>query len=311
MLSVRALPLLLIAAAGATACENPATPSPLAAPSANAFAKDQSSTSYAIEDLGIPAGMLSSVATNINEGGDVIGEFRGPTPPPGSFRIRRAFLYTTAMQDLGLLPGTIQTRAFGINNKREVVGTTLSTPVGGFGRLQSFLWTPDGVSVARRARGDVILLGVVHQRSWRCRRCRVQQLLRRSNRRVPVGEQGRPRGDSTVAWRWIIGGCRDQPAFSGRRWRIGDAQVHVPASVGMVAGVEQSVTAADIDGTAPGGQLCERTVDVDGERQRQGSGGRTERGSGWITARGSVDAGRGGSSEVGEGVLPASRVVSS
>jgi uncharacterized membrane protein len=144
MLTDRLLPALCITLALASGCENPVTPSAIAAPGIASFDRDRDERlpSYVIEDLGIPAGMLSSVATNINDDGNVIGEFRGPTPAPGSFRIRRAFLYTTTMKDLGLLPGTIQSRAFGLNNEREVVGTTLSTPVDGFGRLQAFLWTP-------------------------------------------------------------------------------------------------------------------------------------------------------------------------
>lgn len=148
MQTVRLLPVLVIATVLASACENPATTSSMANPAAASLDRDQSSTSYVIEDLGIPTGMLSSVATNINDAGDVIGEFRGPKPPRGSFRVRRAFLYTTSMQDLGLLPGTIQSRAFGVNNKREVVGTTLSTPVGGFARIQAFIWTPANGMVA-------------------------------------------------------------------------------------------------------------------------------------------------------------------
>ena len=52
------------------------------------------------------------------------------------------------MRDLGILPGIIQTRAFGVNNKREVVGTTLSAPINGFGRFQSFIWTEAGGMVA-------------------------------------------------------------------------------------------------------------------------------------------------------------------
>jgi uncharacterized membrane protein len=144
MRTVRALPVLLIAALLASACENPVTTSSMVDPASPSLERDQSSTTYVIEDLGIPAGMLSSQATNINDAGDVVGDFRGPTPPPGSFRVRRAFLYTTSMQDLGLLPGTIQTRAFGVNNKREVVGTAATAPLGGFSRVQSFIWTPEG-----------------------------------------------------------------------------------------------------------------------------------------------------------------------
>ena len=148
MSTFRVFPVLAIAVVLASACENPVTPSTIAASTAASRERDQPAPSYAIEDLGIPAGMLSSVATNINDGGDVVGEFRGPTPLPGSFRVRHAFLYTTVMQDLGLVSGTIQSRAFGVNNKREVVGYTLAPPVGRRFPAQAFLWTPETSMVA-------------------------------------------------------------------------------------------------------------------------------------------------------------------
>ena len=68
---------------------------------------------YTIEDLGVPEGMISSVAINVNNHGDVIGDFRGPQPAPGSFRINHSFIYTDTFHDLGLLPGTFFSNASG------------------------------------------------------------------------------------------------------------------------------------------------------------------------------------------------------
>lgn len=101
---------------------------------------------YTIEDLGIPAGMLSSVAVNVNNRGDVIGDFRGPRPAPGSYRVNHSFIYTDAMHDLGLLPGTFFSNAFGVNEHREVVGQMFTTPVARSFSVLAFLWTPeDGI----------------------------------------------------------------------------------------------------------------------------------------------------------------------
>lgn len=141
MPTFRLLPVLVIAAVVVGACESPVTPSTIAVSGAASLERADPLPLYAIEDLGIPSGMVGSVATNINDAGDVIGEFRGPIPPVGSVRIRRAFLYTTSMEDLGLVPGTSQSRAFGLNNRREVVGTSSTAPVGGFSRVQAFVWT--------------------------------------------------------------------------------------------------------------------------------------------------------------------------
>ena len=148
--AARVVALLTLAAA----CEatTPVPVSPIAPTSpqlerGEEWGDNERGGAYVIEDLGVPANMQSSFGYAINDRGDVAGAFRGPPTPPGTPRVLHAFIYTTAMEDLGLLPGTIRSTARGINNRRQVVGWTLTPPdADGIPHLQGFIWTPaDGM----------------------------------------------------------------------------------------------------------------------------------------------------------------------
>jgi probable HAF family extracellular repeat protein len=80
---------------------------------------------YTITDLGNLGGNATEESelegNGINNNGRVVGQ---ALTPGGSFGYEHAFLWTTAegMQDLGTLPGTLESSASGINDNSQVVG---------------------------------------------------------------------------------------------------------------------------------------------------------------------------------------------
>lgn len=72
-------------------------------------------------DLGNLGALWNNTPTNINQRGDICGFTGDPADPDGFLH---AFIWTSesGMQALGELPGHVQSEAYGINEKRQVVG---------------------------------------------------------------------------------------------------------------------------------------------------------------------------------------------
>ena len=86
---------------------------------------------YSITDLGTLPGGSDSVATAINNRGQVVG---GSTTASGA---EHAFLWEDGkMTDLGTLPGGDETLANGINTRGQVVGVSVLS-----GDARAVLWT--------------------------------------------------------------------------------------------------------------------------------------------------------------------------
>jgi probable HAF family extracellular repeat protein len=108
-------------------------------------------------DLGdLPDGLGSGSAHDINAMGQVVGQAVVMGPADVN---RRAFLWTPdtpngssgAMVDLGALPDTTWTQAFGINSHGQVVGSSSNVPISD--ESHAFLWTPD---VSNGATGKMV-----------------------------------------------------------------------------------------------------------------------------------------------------------
>jgi probable HAF family extracellular repeat protein len=89
-----------------------------------------------IVDLGNLGAPWWNTPENINQRGDVVGFAGSPGDPEGNFL--QAFIWTreSGMQGLGFLPGDVHSEAYGINEKRQVVG--LSCDVNG--SCRAFIW---------------------------------------------------------------------------------------------------------------------------------------------------------------------------
>jgi probable HAF family extracellular repeat protein len=89
-----------------------------------------------IVDLGNLGAPFWNTPTNINQRGDVVGFAGAPGDPDGNFL--QAFIWTpeNGMQPLGFLPGDVHSEAYGINDKREVVGLSCDAN----GNCRAFIW---------------------------------------------------------------------------------------------------------------------------------------------------------------------------
>jgi len=89
-----------------------------------------------IVDLGNLGAPWWNTPTNINQRGDVVGFAGAPNDPDGNFL--QAFIWTAAgaMQGLGFLPGDVHSEAYGINEKRQVVGLSCDAD----GNCRAFIW---------------------------------------------------------------------------------------------------------------------------------------------------------------------------
>jgi probable HAF family extracellular repeat protein len=89
-----------------------------------------------IVDLGNLGALFWNTPTNINQRGDVVGFAGAPNDPDGNFL--QAFIWTreSGIQAIGFLPGDVHSEAYGINERRQVVG--LSCDVNG--NCRAFIW---------------------------------------------------------------------------------------------------------------------------------------------------------------------------
>ena len=87
-------------------------------------------------DLGNLGAPWWNTPTNINQRGDVVGFAGTPNDPDGNFL--QAFIWTAkdGMQPLGFLPGDVDSEAYGINEKRQVVGLSCNAD----GNCRAFIW---------------------------------------------------------------------------------------------------------------------------------------------------------------------------
>ena len=90
-----------------------------------------------VVDLGNLGARLWNTPTNINQRGDVVG-FAATSNADVDGDFLEAFIWTPegGMQALGFLPGDVHSEAYGINEKRQVVG--LSCDVNG--SCRAFIW---------------------------------------------------------------------------------------------------------------------------------------------------------------------------
>jgi probable HAF family extracellular repeat protein len=89
-----------------------------------------------IVDLGNLGAPWWNTPTNINERGDVVGFAGAPNDPDGNFL--QAFIWTAraGIQPLGFLPGDVHSEAYGINERRQVVGLSCDAD----GNCRAFIW---------------------------------------------------------------------------------------------------------------------------------------------------------------------------
>jgi probable HAF family extracellular repeat protein len=89
-----------------------------------------------ITDLGNLGAPFWNTPTNINQRGDIVGFAGAPNDPDGNFL--QAFIWTpeNGMQGLGFLPGDVHSEAYGINEKRQVVGLSCDAN----GNCRAFIW---------------------------------------------------------------------------------------------------------------------------------------------------------------------------
>jgi len=89
-----------------------------------------------IIDLGNLGAPFWNTPTNINQRGDVVGFAGAPNDPDGNFL--QAFIWTAegGIQPLGFLPGDVHSEAYGINEKRQVVGLSCDAN----GNCRAFIW---------------------------------------------------------------------------------------------------------------------------------------------------------------------------
>jgi probable HAF family extracellular repeat protein len=89
-----------------------------------------------VVDLGNLGAPWWNTPTNINQRGDVVGFAGAPNDPDGNFL--QAFIWTpeSGMKPLGFLPGDVHSEAYGINEKRQVVGLSCDAD----GNCRAFIW---------------------------------------------------------------------------------------------------------------------------------------------------------------------------
>jgi probable HAF family extracellular repeat protein len=89
-----------------------------------------------VTDLGNLGALFWNTPTAINQHGDIVGFAGAPNDPDGNFL--QAFIWTAqhGMQPLGFLPGDVHSEAYGINEKRQVVGLSCDTN----GSCRAFIW---------------------------------------------------------------------------------------------------------------------------------------------------------------------------
>jgi len=89
-----------------------------------------------VTDIGNLGALLWNTPTNINQRGDVVGFAGALNDPDGNFL--QAFIWTAkdGIQPLGFLPGDVHSEAYGINEKRQVVGLSCDAD----GNCRAFIW---------------------------------------------------------------------------------------------------------------------------------------------------------------------------
>jgi probable HAF family extracellular repeat protein len=89
-----------------------------------------------VTDIGNLGALFWNTPTAINQRGDIVGFAGAPNDPDGNFL--QAFIWTAhgGIQPLGFLPGHVHSEAYGINERRQVVG--LSCDVNG--SCRAFIW---------------------------------------------------------------------------------------------------------------------------------------------------------------------------
>ena len=87
-------------------------------------------------DLGNLGALWWNTPTAINQQGDIVGFAGAPNDPDGNFL--QAFIWTVrgGMQPLGFLPGDVHSEAYGINERRQVVGLSCDAN----GNCRAFIW---------------------------------------------------------------------------------------------------------------------------------------------------------------------------
>src|SRR6476661_5247105 len=88
-------------------------------------------------DLGNLGAQWWNTPTNINQRGDIVGFAGDPAFPDGDFL--HAFIWTAeeGIRPLGALPGHVHSEAYGINEKRQVVGLSCDA---NFVDCRAFIW---------------------------------------------------------------------------------------------------------------------------------------------------------------------------
>src|SRR4029077_3760449 len=89
-----------------------------------------------VTDIGNLGAPFWNTPTNINQRGDVVGFAGAANDPDGNFL--QAFIWTAkdGIQPLGFLPGDVHSEAYGINEKRQVVGLSCDAD----GNCRAFIW---------------------------------------------------------------------------------------------------------------------------------------------------------------------------
>jgi probable HAF family extracellular repeat protein len=89
-----------------------------------------------VTDIGNLGALYWNTPTAINQRGDVVGFAGAPNDPDGNFL--QAFIWTKrdGMQPLGFLPGDVHSEAYGINERRQVVGLSCDAN----GGCRGFIW---------------------------------------------------------------------------------------------------------------------------------------------------------------------------
>ena len=89
-----------------------------------------------VTDIGNLGALFWNTPTAINQQGDIVGFAGAPDDPDGNFL--QAFIWTVedGMQPLGFLPGDVHSEAYGINEKRQVVGLSCDAD----GNCRAFIW---------------------------------------------------------------------------------------------------------------------------------------------------------------------------
>jgi probable HAF family extracellular repeat protein len=87
-------------------------------------------------DLGNLGALYWNTPTAINQQGDIVGFAGAPDDPDGNFL--QAFIWTVenGIQPLGFLSGDVHSEAYGINERRQVVGLSCDAD----GNCRAFIW---------------------------------------------------------------------------------------------------------------------------------------------------------------------------